>query len=210
MFFQRKKEKIVQEKSLKYYIVISASETEFTCSVSYTEGMPNTKFTEIGYALMDAVLSGYCVFTVRHIIGNPEELERCLAYLKQEPTAEFISDEKEMIIEKGKGVFSFLAQDCFHNVEPGEWRFPMNDFERYGYQKDVRMKETAEEQYTFLEKESPDICVDYEDHFEELQCLSFTIKREVLPPEDFAVLAIQVCRKYGKEVELHYQEKGYM
>lgn len=210
MFFQRKKEKIVQEKSLKYYIVISASETEFTCSVSYTEGMPNTKFTEIGYALMDAVLSGYCVFTVRHIIGNPEELERCLAYLKQEPTAEFISDEKEMIIEKGKGVFSFLAQDCFHNVEPGEWSFPMNDFERYGYQKDVRMKETAEEQYTFLEKESPDICVDYEDHFEELQCLSFTIKREVIPPEDFAVLAIQVCRKYGKEVELHYQEKGYM
>lgn len=210
MFFQRKKEKIVQEKPLKYYIVISASETEFTCSVSYTEGMPNTKFTEIGYALMDAVLSGYCVFTVRHIIGNPEELERCLAYLKQEPTAEFISDEKEMIIEKGKGVFSFLAQDCFHNVEPGEWRFPMNDFERYGYQKDVRMKETAEEQYTFLEKESPDICVDYEDHFEELQCLSFTIKREVIPPEDFAVLAIQVCRKYGKEVELHYQEKGYM
>ena len=86
----------------------------------------------------------------------------------------------------------------------------MNDFERYGYQKDVRMKETAEEQYTFLEKESPDICVDYEDHFEELQCLSFTIKREVLPPEDFAVLAIQVCRQYGKEVELHYQEKGYM
>lgn len=210
MFFQRKKEKIVQEKPLKYYIVISASETEFTCSVSYTEGMPNTKFTEIGYALMDAVLSGYCVFTVRHIIGNPEELERCLAYLKQEPTAEFISDEKEMIIEKGKGVFSFLAQDCFHNVEPGEWSFPMNDFERYGYQKDVRMKETAEEQYTFLEKESPDICVDYEDHFEELQCLSFTIKREVLPPEDFAVLAIQVCRQYGKEVELHYQEKGYM
>lgn len=210
MFFQRKKEKIVQEKPLKYYIVISASETEFTCSVSYTEGMPNTKFTEIGYALMDAVLSGYCVFTVRHIIGNPEELERCLAYLKQEPTAEFISDEKEMIIEKGKGVFSFLAQDCFHNVEPGEWSFPMNDFERYGYQKDVRMKETAEEQYTFLEKESPDICVDYEDHFEELQCLSFTIKREVIPPEDFAVLAIQVCRKYGKEVELHYQEKGYM
>lgn len=210
MFFQRKKEKIVQEKPLKYYIVISASETEFTCSVSYTEGMPNTKFTEIGYALMDAVLSGYCVFTVRHIIGNPEELERCLAYLKQEPTAEFISDEKEMIIEKGKGVFSFLAQDCFHNVEPGEWSFPMNDFERYGYQKDVRMKETAEEQYTFLEKESPDICVDYEDHFEELQCLSFTIKREVIPPEDFAVFAIQVCRKYGKEVELHYQEKGYM
>ncbi|MBE5077486.1 hypothetical protein [Anaerotignum lactatifermentans] len=133
-----------------------------------------------------------------------------MAYLKQEPTAEFISDEKEMIIEKGKGVFSFLAQDCFHNVEPGEWSFPMNDFERYGYQKDVRMKETAEEQYTFLEKESPDICVDYEDHFEELQCLSFTIKREVLPPEDFAVLAIQVCRQYGKEVELHYQEKGYM
>lgn len=210
MFFQRKKEKIVQEKPLKYYIVISASETEFTCSVSYTEGMYNTKFTEIGYALMDAVLSGYCVFTVRHIIGNPEELERCLAYLKQEPTAEFISDEKEMIIEKGKGVFSFLAQDCFHNVEPGEWSFPMNDFERYGYQKDVRMKETAEEQYTFLEKESPDICVDYEDHFEELQRLSFTIKREVIPPEDFAVLAIQVCRKYGKEVELHYQEKGYM
>lgn len=210
MFFQRKKEKILQEKPLKYYIMISASETEFTCSVSYTEGMYNTKFAEIGYALMDAVLSGYCVFTVRHIIGNPEELERCLAYLKQGPTAEFISDEKEMIIEKGKGVFSFLVKDCFHNVEPGEWSFPMNDFERYGYQKDVRMKETAEEQYTFLEKESPDICVDYEDHFEELQCLSFTIKREVLPPEDFAVLAIQVCRKYGKEVELHYQEKGYM
>lgn len=210
MFFQRKKEKIVQEKPLKYYIVISASETEFTCSVSYTEGMPNTKFTEIGYALMDAVLSGYCVFTVRHIIGNPEELERCLAYLKQEPTAEFISDEKEMIIEKGKGVSSFLVKDCFHNVEPGGWSFPMNDFVRYGYQKDVRMKETAEEQYAFLEKESPDICVDYEDHFEELQCLSFTIKREVLPPEDFAVLAIRVCRKYGKEVELHYQEKGYM
>ena len=70
-----------------------------------------------------------------------------------------------------------------------------------------------EESYlqTFLHTlESPDICVDYEDHFEELQCLSFTIKREVLPPEDFAVLAIQVCRKYGKEVELHYQEKGYM
>lgn len=86
----------------------------------------------------------------------------------------------------------------------------MNDFVRYGYQKDVRMKETAEEQYAFLEKESPDICVDYEDHFEELQCLSFTIKREVLLPEDFAVLAIQVCRKYGKEVELYYQEKGYM
>lgn len=210
MFFQRKKEKILQEKPLKYYIVISASETEFTCSVSYTEGMPNTKFTEIGYALMDAVLSGYCVFTVRHIIGNPEELERCLAYLKQEPTAEFISDEKEMIIEKGKGVSSFLVKDCFHNVEPGEWSFPMNDFERYGYQKDVRMKETAEEQYAFLEKESPDIYVDYEDHFEELQCLSFTIKRGVLPPEDFAVLAIRVCRKYGKEVELHYQEKGYM
>lgn len=210
MFFQRKKEKIVQEKPLKYYIMISASETEFTCHVSYTEGMPNTKFTEIGYALMDAVLSGYCVFTVRHIIGNPEELERCLAYLKQEPTAEFISDEKEMIIEKGKGVSSFLVQDCFHNVEPGEWRFPMNDFVRYGYQKDVRMKETAAEQYAFLEKESPDICVDYADHFEELQCLSFTIKREVLPPEDFAVLAIQVCRKYGKEVDLHYQENGRM
>lgn len=206
MFFQRKKEKIVQEKPLKYYIVISASETEFTCSVSYTEGMPNTKFTEIGYALMDAVLSGYCVFTVRHIIGNPEELERCLAYLKQEPTAEFISDEKEMIIEKGKGVLSFLVKDCFHNVEPGEWSFPMNDFVRYGYQRDVRMKETAEEQYTFLEKESPGVCVNHEDHFEELQCLSFTIKREVLPPEDFAVLAIQVYRKYGKEVELHYQE----
>ena len=210
MFFQRKKEKVVQEKPLKYYIMISASEKEFTCSVSYTEGMPNTKFTEIGYALMDAVLSGYWVFTVRHIIGNPEELERCLAYLKQEPTAEFISDEKEMIIEKGKGVSSLLLKDCFHNVESGEWSFPMNDFERYGYQKDVQMKETAEEQYAFLEKESPDICVDYEDHFEELQCLSFTIKREVLPPEDFAVLAIQVCRKYGKEVELHYQEKGYM
>ena len=210
MFFQRKKEKVAQEKPLKYYISVSACETEFTCSVSYTEGMHNTKFTEIGYTLMDAVLSGYCVFTVRHILGNPEELERCLAYLKQEPTAEFISDEKEMIIEKGNGVSSLLLKDCFHNVEPGEWSFPMNDFERYGYQKDVQMKETAEEQYAFLEKESPDICVDYEDHFEELQCLSFIIKREVLSPEDFAVLAIQVCRKYGKEVELHYQEKGYM
>lgn len=86
--------------------------------------------------------SGYCVFTVRHRIGNPEELNRCLAYLKQEPTAEFISDEKEMIIEKGKGVSSFLVQDCFHNAEPGEWSFPMHDFVRYGYQKDVRMKET--------------------------------------------------------------------
>ena len=72
-FYRKKKQKEEQRKQMKYYISVFASETEFTCSVSYTEGMPNTKFTEIGYALMDAVLSGYSVVTVRHIIGNPEE-----------------------------------------------------------------------------------------------------------------------------------------
>ena len=60
----------------------------------------------------------------------------------------------------------------------------MNDFTLYGYRDDILMKTTADEQYIFLEKENPDIRVDYEDHFEELQSLSVNEIEDIVLPDE--------------------------
>ena len=211
MFFHRKRktvDKPEKEQAKKYYVFVTVTEEILTCQISYTEGMHPTNFTEISYAILEKLMEEDCVFTVRHFLGEAEELERCIAYLKNQSTAEFLSDEKEIIIEKRKGVHSFLLKDCFHNVEPGQWSFPMNDFTLYGYRHDILMKTTVEEQYAFLEKENPDIRVDYEDHFEELQSLSIILKKDIIRPEALIAFIIIVLRSYGKKTELNYKEEN--
>ena len=210
MFFHRKRkvvEKPTEEQAKKFYVFVTVTKMSFTCHISYTEGMHPTNFTEISYAILEKLMEEYCVFTVRHFQGEAEELEKCITYLKNQSTTEFLSDEKEIIIEKRKGVHSFLLKDCFHNVEPGQLSFPMNDFTLYGYHDDIMMKANAEEQYTFFQKEKPDIRVDYEDHFEELQSLSIIIKKDVICPEKLVVFIIRVLRSYGKDIELNYKEE---
>ena len=83
----------------------------------------------------------------------------------------------------------------------------MNDFTLYGYRDDILMKTTADEQYIFLEKENPDIRVDYEDHFEELQSLSIILKKDIIRPEEHIAFIIRVLRSYGKKIELIYKEE---
>ena len=210
MFFHRKRkvvDKPEKEQAKKYYVFVTVTEENLTCQISYTEGMHPTNFTEINYAILERLMEEDCIFTVRHFLGEKEELERCIAYLKNQSTAEFLSDEKEIIIEKRKGVHSFLLKDCFHNIEPGQWSFPMNDFTLYGYRDDILMKTTADEQYIFLEKENPDIRVDYEDHFEELQSLSIILKKDIIRPEELIAFIIRVLRSYGKKIELIKKKK---
>ena len=58
-----------------------------------------------------------------------------------------------------------------------------------------------------LEKENPDIRVDYEDHFEELQSLSIILKKDIIRPEELIAFIIRVLRSYGKKIELIYKEE---
>lgn len=204
LFFKKKKEEKPPEIP-KYNVFIETKENKIELKIDFSFELKNTKFTEICYEIMDALMDEYSVFAIS---SNLEEYE-IKKYIEAAETnnIEFLLDNEKTIIERQKGVHSLLLKKIFINRTAGDNSMPQRNFELNGFCEDVQIKKSIDEQQLFFNENESDIHVSYEDNFSECQTLIISIKRNLYEPKYLIKLLIDTCKKYGKNIELIYKDE---
>lgn len=207
MLFFRKKKKAEQVVT-PYKIYIEQKEEYIKYCFSYwSQDDPLEDYLKMAFEILETLLQGYWLFICR-VEYDAEKQKKALEYMSCFANIDYIYDE-HIIVERANTFHSHLLAYYFQSGKEQGVEHDFRSFTIDGFQNDMEMKKTAEEQYDFLLKNQGDIWGGYEELFEG-PTMELEIKNGLFDMEKLLELSITVCKKYGKEKKVIYgsEQKG--
>ena len=200
LFFRKKKN---EESVVKpYQIYIEQKEDHIKYGFSYwSQDDPLEDYLKIAFDILETLLQGYWLFICR-VECDAEKQKKALEYMSRFANIDYIYDE-HIIVERANTFHSHLLASYFQREKEHGVEHDFRSFTIDGFQNDMEMKKTAEEQYDFLLHNQGDIWVGYEELFEG-PAIELEIKNGLFDMEKLLELFIAVCKKYGKEIKVVY------
>ena len=206
LFFRKKKN---EESVVKpYQIYIEQKEDHIKYGFSYwSQDDPLEDYLKIAFEILETLLQGYWLWICR-MEYDAEKQKKALEYMNRFTNIDYIYDE-HIIVERANTFHSHLLASYFQSGKENGVEHDFRSFTIDGFQKDMVMKKTAEEQHDFLLHHQGDVWVDYEELFEG-PTMEMEIKNGLFDMEKLLELSITVCKKYGKETKVIYggEQKG--
>ncbi len=205
MLFFRKKEK---ERSKPYEIYIEQKEEYIKYCFSYWSQDDSLEdYLKMAFEILETLLEGYWLWVCR-VEYDAEKQKKVLNSMSHFANIDYIYDE-HIIVERANTFHSHLLASYFQSGKEHGAEHDFRSFTINGFQNDMEMKKTAEEQYDFLLKNQGDIWGGYEELFEG-PTMELEIKNGLFDMEKLLELSIAVCKKYGKEIKVIYggEQKG--
>lgn len=207
MLFFRKKKKAEQVVT-PYKIYIEQKEEYIKYCFSYwSQDDPLEDYLKMAFEILETLLQGYWLFICR-VEYDAEKQKKALEYMSCFANIDYIYDE-HIIVERANTFHSHLLAYYFQSGKEQGVEHDFRSFTIDGFQNDMEMKKTAEEQYDFLLKNQGDIWGGYEELFEG-PTMELEIKNGLFDMEKLLELSITVCKKYGKETKVIFggEQKG--
>lgn len=206
LFFGKKKK---EGPAVKLYEIYIEQKEEYIkyCFSYWSQDDPLEDYLKMVFEILETLLEGYWLFICR-VEYDAEKQKKALEYMNRFTNIVYIYDE-HIIVERANTFHSHLLASYFQSGKENGVEHDFRSFTIDGFQKDMEMKKTAEEQYDFLLHHQGDICVDYEELFEG-PTMELEIKNGLFEMERLLELSIAVCKKYGKEIKIIYggEQKG--
>lgn len=201
MLFFRKKKK--EESTVTPYEIYIEQKEEYIkyCFSYWFQDDPLEDYLKIAFEILETLLQGYWLFICR-VECDAEKQKKALEYMNRFTNIDYIYDE-HIIVERANTFHSHLLASYFQREKEQGVEHDFRSFTIDGFQKDMEMKKTSEEQYDFLLKNQGDIWVGYEELFEG-PTIELEIKNGIFDMEKLLQLSITVCKKYGKEIKVIY------
>ncbi|WP_302772690.1 hypothetical protein [Anaerotignum lactatifermentans] len=206
LFFRKKKKE--EPTVTPYEIYIEQKEDHIKYGFSYwSQDDPLEDYLKIAFEILKTLLEGYWLFICR-VECDAEKQKKALEYISHFANIDYIYDE-HIIVERANMFHSHLLASYFQREKEQGVEHDFRSFTIDGFQNDMEMKKTAEEQYEFRLKNQGDIWVGYEELFEG-PTMELEIKNGLFDMEKLLELSITVCKKYGKEIKVIYgsEQKG--
>lgn len=206
LFFRKKKKE--KPAVTPYEIYIEQKEDRIKYCFSYwSQDDPLEDYLKIAFDILETLLQGYWLFICR-VECDAEKQKKALEYMHHFANIDYIYDE-HIIVERANTFHSHLLASYFQREKEHGVEHDFRSFTIDGFQNDMEMKKTAEEQYDFLLHNQGDIWVGYEELFEG-PAMELEIKNGLFDMEKLLELFIAVCKKYGKEIKVVYggEQKG--
>lgn len=207
MLFFRKKKK--EEQAITPYKIYIEQKEEYIkyCFSYWSQDDPLEDYLKMAFEILETLLQGYWLFICR-VEYDAEKQKKALEYMSCFANIDYIYDE-HIIVERANTFHSHLLAYYFQSGKEQGVEHDFRSFTIDGFQNDMEMKKTAEEQYDFLLKNQGDIWVDYEELFEG-PIMELEIKNGLFDMEKLLELSITVCKKYGKETKVIFggEQKG--
>ena len=185
-----------------YQIYIEQKEDHIKYGFSYwSQDDPLEDYLKMAFEILESLLQGYWLFICR-VEYDDEKQKKALEYMNHFTNIDYIYDE-HIIVERANTFHSHLLASYFQREKEQGVEHDFRSFTIDGFQKDMEMKKTSEEQYDFLLKNQGDIWVGYEELFEG-PTMEIEIKNGLFDMEKLLELSITVCKKYGKETKVIY------
>ena len=200
LFFGKKKKEELAVKP--YEIYIEQKEDHIKYGFSYwSQDDPLEDYLKIAFEILETLLQGYWLWICR-VEYDAEKQKKALEYMNRFTNIDYIYDE-HIIVERANTFHSHLLASYFQSGKENGVEHDFRSFTIDGFQKDMEMKKTAEEQHDFLLKNQGDIWVGYEELFEG-PTMELEMKNGLFDIEKLLQLSITVCKKYGKEIKVIY------
>lgn len=207
MLFFRKKKK--EEQAITPYKIYIEQKEEYIkyCFSYWSQDDPLEDYLKMAFEILETLLQGYWLFICR-VECDTEKQKKVLEYMRRFAKIEYIYDA-HIIVERVNMFHSHLLAYYFQSGKEQGVEHDFRSFTINGFQNDMEMKKTAEEQYDFLLKNQGDIWGGYEELFEG-HTMELEIKNGLFDMEKLLELSITVCKKYGKETKVIYgsEQKG--
>ena len=207
MLFFRKKKK--EEQTITPYEIYIEQKEEYIkyCFSYWFQDDPLEDYLKMAFEILETLLQGYWLFICR-VECDAEKQKKALEYMNRFTNIDYIYDE-HIIVERANTFHSHLLAYYFQSGKEHGVEHDFRSFTINGFQNDMEMKKTAEEQYVFLLHNQGDIWVGYEELFEG-PTMELEIKNGLFDMEKLLELSITVCKKYGKETKVIYgsEQKG--
>lgn len=207
MLFFRKKKK--EEQAITPYQIYIEQKEEYIkyCFSYWSQDDPLEDYLKMAFEILETLLQGYWLFICR-VEYDAEKQKKALEYMQRFANIDYIYDE-HIIVERANTFHSHLLAYYFQSGKEQGVEHDFRSFTIDGFQNDMEMKKTAEEQYDFLLKNQGDIWGGYEELFEG-PIMELEIKNGFFDMEKLLELSITVCKKYGKEIKVIYgsEQKG--
>lgn len=207
MLFFRKKKK--EEPAVTPYQIYIEQKEEYIkyCFLYWSQDDPLEDYLKMAFEILETLLQGYWLFICR-VEYDAEKQKKALEYMSCFANIDYIYDE-HIIVERANTFHSHLLAYYFQSGKEQGAEHDFRSFTIDGFQNDMEMKKTAEEQYDFLLKNQGDIWGGYEELFEG-PTMELEIKNGLFDMEKLLELSITVCKKYGKETKVIYgsEQKG--
>ena len=207
MLFFRKKKK--EEQAITPYKIYIEQKEEYIkyCFSYWSQDDPLEDYLKMAFEILETLLQGYWFFICR-VEYDAEKQKKALEYMSCFANIDYIYDE-HIIVERANTFHSHLLAYYFQSGKEQGVEHDFRSFTINGFQNDMEMKKTAEEQYVFLLHNQGDIWVGYEELFEG-PTMELEIKNGLFDMEKLLELSITVCKKYGKETKVVYggEQKG--
>ena len=207
MLFFRKKKK--EEQTITPYEIYIEQKEEYIkyCFSYWFQDDPLEDYLKMAFEILETLLQGYWLFICR-VECDAEKQKKALEYMNRFTNIDYIYDE-HIIVERANTFHSHLLAYYFQSGKEHGVEHDFRSFTINGFQNDMEMKKTAEEQYVFLLHNQGDIWVGYEELFEG-PTMELEIKNGLFDMEKLLQLSITVCKKYGKETKVIYgsEQKG--
>lgn len=207
MLFFRKKKK--EEQAITPYEIYIEQKEEYIkyCFSYWSQDDPLEDYLKMAFEILETLLEGYWLFICR-VEYDAEKQKKVLEYMRRFAKIEYIYDA-HIIVERVNMFHSHLLAYYFQSGKEQGVEHDFRSFTIDGFQNDMEMKKTAEEQYDFLLKNQGDIWGGYEELFEG-PTMELEIKNGLFDMEKLLELSITVCKKYGKETKVIYgsEQKG--
>lgn len=185
-----------------YQIYIEQKEDHIKYGFSYwSQDDPLEDYLKIAFEILETLLQGYWLWICR-MEYDAEKQKKALEYMNRFTNIDYIYDE-HIIVERANTFHSHLLASYFQSGKENGVEHDFRSFTIDGFQKDMEMKKTAEEQHDFLLHHQGDVWVDYEELFEG-PTMEMEIKNGLFDMEKLLELSITVCKKYGKETKVIY------
>lgn len=203
LFFGKKKK---EGPAVKLYEIYIEQKEEYIkyCFSYWSQDDPLEDYLKMVFEILETLLEGYWLFICR-VEYDAEKQKKALEYMNRFTNIVYIYDE-HIIVERANTFHSHLLASYFQSGKENGVEHDFRSFTIDGFQNDMEMKKTAEEQFYFLLHHQGDIWVDYEELFEG-PTMELEIKNGLFDMEKLLELSIAVCKKYSKETKVIYSSE---